>query len=126
MDENLLVKYKREYGLRRLGGFGSTPCANTLLHGNSRRCRGRHDDCCPPRPVRDHHTGFVAKDGSTIMVFQPYFDYGDDHTATFDHICSVAVAWAEKKGLSCRISEDSWYSPGRTMLIEYFKVGHAR
>jgi hypothetical protein len=118
-----LTEYKQKYGLRKMGGFGGYPCANTLLYGNSRRCHGGHDACLPPGLVRDHHSGFRTKDGSIVMVFQPYF--GPDETPSknsLKDISAAANAWAAEKNLTCRISaEDSWHFPGKTVLVEFRK-----
>lgn len=113
-----LAEYKLKYGLRQMGGFGGYPCANTLLHGHSRRCHAMHEACLPPKPVRDHHAGFRTKDGKIVMVFQPYFG----PTATLDQISTAANAWAAEKNLKCRVSvEDSWHLPGKTVLVEFRK-----
>jgi len=109
-----LDEYKAKYQLRLLGGFGSFPCANTLLHGNSRRCHAMHDACLPPMPVRDHHSGFRDKNGASVAVFQPYI------SNNLEEISTVAETWAASNNLQCRISvEDSWHSPGNTVLVEF-------
>jgi hypothetical protein len=109
-----LDQYKAKYKLRSLGGFGSTPCANTILRGSSRQCRGMHDECLPPKPVRDHHSGFRDKKGAIVAVFQPYIS---NH---LEEISVVAQNWAVSKNLECRISvEDSWHLPGQTVLVEF-------
>ena len=107
-------EYKAKYKLRRLGGFGSIPCANTLLYGNSRQCHGMHDACLPPKPVRDHHSGFRDKNGAIVVVFQPYI------SNNLEEISTVAQTWAASKNLECRISvEDSWHLQGKTVLVEF-------
>ena len=107
-------EYKAKYKLRRFGGFGSIPCANTLLYGNSRQCHGMHDACLPPKPVRDHHSGFRDKHGAIVVVFQPYI------SNNLEEISTVAQTWAASKNLECRISvEDSWHLQGKTVLVEF-------
>ncbi len=109
-----LDEYKAKYKLRQMGGFGGYPCANTLLCGNSRRCKAMHDECLPPKPVRDHHSGFRDKNGAILVVFQPYI------SNNLEEISAVAQAWAASKNLQCRISvEDSWHLPGETVLVEF-------
>jgi hypothetical protein len=109
-----LNEYKAKYKLGQLGGFGGSPCANTLLHGNSRRCHAVHDACLPPKPVRDHHSGFRDKNGAIVAVFQPYI------SDNLEEIRKTAETWAASKNLQCRLSvEDSWYSPGETVLVEF-------
>ena len=109
-----LGEYKAKYKLQQLGGFGNSPCANTLLHGNSRRCHAIHDACLPPKPVRDHHSGFRDKNGAIVVVFQPYI------SDNLEEISAVAQTWAASKKLECRISvEDSWNFPGKTVLVEF-------
>lgn len=109
-----LSQYKAKYKLRQMGGFGGYPCANTLLYGNSRRCHALHDECVPAKPVRDHHSGFREKDGTIVMVFQPYI------SNNLAGISAAAQEWAASKNLECRISvEDSWHLPGETVLIEF-------
>jgi hypothetical protein len=109
-----LDEYRAKYKVRLLGGFGSFPCANTLLRGTSRRCHGTHDACLPPKPVRDHHSGFRDKNGAIVAVFQPYI--GNN----LEEISTVAQTWAASKNLECRISvEDSWHLQGKTVLVEF-------
>jgi hypothetical protein len=109
-----LAEYKAKYKLRQMGGFGGYPCANTLLYGNSRRCHAMHDECLPPKPVRDHHSGFRDKNGAIVAVLQPYI------SNKLDEISTVAQSWAASKNLQCRISvEDSWHLPGETVLVEF-------
>jgi len=109
-----LDEYKAKYKLRQMGGFGGYPCASTLLRGNSRQCHGIHQECLPPKPVRDHHSGFRDKNGAIVAVFQPYI------SNNLDGISTAAKAWAASKDLECRISvEDSWHLPGETVLIEF-------
>ncbi len=114
-----LDEYKAKYKLRQMGGFGGYPCANTLLCGNSRRCKAMHDECLPPKPVRDHHSGFRDKNGAILVVFQPYI------SNNLEEISAVAQSWAASKNLECRISvEDSWHLPGETVLVEFRNPAH--
>lgn len=124
-----IEEYKQKYNLKKMGGFGGYPCANTLIYGNSRRCHAMHaaGECLPPENVNDHHSGFKdKKTGEIVMVFQPYFgDLPSDipRKKTVDGIAASAREWATEKGLSVRVSvEDSWHYPTKTVLVEFRKA----
>ena len=74
---------------------------------------GFTEDCFPP--YHDHDRSFITTSGR-MLTTQPY-------TMETNRIQEASDAFAEKYSLSVRVSwEDSWYRPGKTVLVEYRKM----
>jgi hypothetical protein len=107
----------------------------------------RHKDC-PRPPARDHVRGFVnRKTGERVLTIQPYFSVKrpDGHIWVFDNAAngepvifvdglssgkpytipeftSLCEQFAAEHGWTAKVSRDSWYYPGRVILVEYRKT----
>jgi hypothetical protein len=84
------------------------------LRKKSRKCECYKEQV----PHGDHFRGFVnPKTDERIITHHPY--YGWDWQNTIEAVTYDSEKCAAKYGLTVRVSEDSWYYPGKTLLVEY-------
>ena len=90
-------------------------CAHNL---KEEPCPVKSGPCHFHAPFFDHLDFFREKEtGRLRLVSQPYGDANENLTA-------AVAAWATKWDLKFRISaEDSWWNPGKTVLIEFQEKG---
>lgn len=94
-------------------GFEWTHCI-CPLKGKSHDCVSYTDECRVP--YGDHYRSFIdRKTRERVLTHHPYFGKSD----TIAIITAASEAYAERFGLVVRVSEDSWYYPGKTLLVEY-------
>jgi len=121
LAKQLKKDYRHRYGLRELKR-GICAC----MLSDSRRCMGRkitRGRCRPPRA--DHSSTFkVIRTRELVLVEQPYAgpyqDSDGNPKSSIPDLVAASEAFAVEWGLTVRVSpEESWHSPGQTVLVEY-------
>lgn len=119
-------------GLKFVQGVG---CICDLTGAKHRL--GKPQECDDRMPRAEHIRGFEnAKTRERVLTSHPYFLSAEDAAYlrrrkhpiaglkvfegnTLEEVVSESEAFAARHGLIVRVSTDSWYMPGQTLLVEY-------
>jgi len=72
---------------------------------------------CEKVPHKDHVRCFRnPKTKERVLTSHPYFGQSP---CTYEQLVADSQEFAERHGLTVRVSMDSWYYPGRTALVEF-------
>jgi|HubBroStandDraft_6_1064221.scaffolds.fasta_scaffold01344_16 hypothetical protein len=122
------------------GGLSSALWLADVCQLTGKRCKVCHCHI----PARDHVRGFIdRKTRKRVLTVHPYFsvrkadgeiwgmcdasegepvvDVDSGEPLTIPEFTAHCEAFAKEHGLTVKISMDSWYYPGRTLLVEYRK-----
>jgi hypothetical protein len=130
------------------GGLTPAPRVGKIccLLGKKKKCCKDGGVFCLRMPAEDHVRGFKDRTtGELVLTHHPYFSVrkadgevwglcdareGEiviadgiyrDKPLTIPEFTALCEGFAKELGLTVKISMDSWYWPGRTLLVEYRK-----